>query len=170
MLEEIDIADNGFELYDNIEGNGNMMFIPIMDEYPDAENTFDVSFGVDGQESGGGVDPNAVIGAVGQVAGAISSFKKTGVKADIKAVCGRRPILKKKRASSGWDACASAYQQSMLGMGGGGGSNRSQENVPVYQPPTETGMSTGAKVGIAITVVAVLGIGGFLIWKNTKKG
>lgn len=165
MLEEIEISDNSFELYNNMTGR-DITCLPLMNEYPDPENTFDVSFGVDGEETGS-VDPNAVIGAVGDVAGAIASFKKTGVKADLKAVCGRRPILAKKRASSGWDACATSYQQAMLGMGDSGRGQQQGGYIPP-SPPINTGMSTGAKIGIALTIVAV-GVGGFLLYKNYAK-
>lgn len=37
------------------------------------------------------------------------------------------------------------------------------------QPKEEKGLSTGAKVGIAVGVVAVLGIVGFIVYKKMKK-
>ncbi len=36
--------------------------------------------------------------------------------------------------------------------------------------PEEKGMSTGAKVGIAVGIAAVLGVIGFVIYKKSKKG
>ena len=68
-FEELDMNSTEWEIFHNSEG----MLVPIMDEYPSPENTFDVWSGVDDaktttppptEQTRQGIDPNALAGAL----------------------------------------------------------------------------------------------------------
>jgi len=158
-LGELDIIDDAFEL--KHQASGEVTYMPIMDEYPSAENQFDLMSNAEG----GGVDPEMIAGAVTAVAGIASSISanKSQSKQELKNRCGRKPLFKKNRGT--WDKCAEQFY-----LGDSGGVNKSMQQQPVYLPPPPTpqkGMSTGAIVGIVLGVVA-LGVGGFFLYKRSK--
>lgn len=168
FVEELDIVDRGFELndlYNVIEVNQ----VPIMDTYPDPKNTFELDLQKFSNNEGGfDVSGDDIAGAVQGVGNIVQAFQKTGIKKVIKDTCGRRPITKKKRESSGWNACETRVKQLAQGT------HPSQQPRPQDQqqfntpPPPPRGMSTGAKVGIGLGIVAVLGIVGFVIYKKRQ--
>lgn len=183
MYEEIDIIDDSFELSHSSRG-ANVMFVPLMEEYPSPENQFDIFFGVNGeggregrsgdsghfQPSGGGtsgtsptgttggggsIDPATVAGALEGVAGL---FSKTEEQKALKTRCGRRPIFKKNRAT--WDACKEQFYAER----GGYGSPR-DEDFRYRDAPIDKGMSLGAKIGIGVLIA---GVAGTLIYFGVK--
>jgi hypothetical protein len=174
LVEELDIVDKNFELNDLYNG-AEVNQVPIMDEYPDPKNTFELDLEeFSNQEGGFQMSGDDIGNAVQGVASIASLFKKTGLKATIKDTCGRRQWSKKKRESSGWNACeakvkaiASGTYVDPIRL------QREQEQQRQQQqqqrPPNRPrGMSTGAKVGIGLGIFAVLGIVGVIIYKKRK--
>lgn len=100
-----------------------------------------------------------------QVGGIVSQLPKNQSKKDLKSVCGRRPLLRKKRAE--WDKCAAEYTRS--------------KNQPIeskYQP-TQSSVETPSDVTdekkfyqqplFIGGVVLVLAVGGFFAYKKFFK-
>jgi len=177
LVEELDIIDKSFELNDLHSSAEGRIFVPIMDEYPDPENTFDLMQNADGegysnQDGGFQVSGEDVAGAVEGVGAIVQAFKKTGLKKTIKDTCGRRPLSKKKRESQGWNACEAKVKAIASGDFVSPQQQQQEQRQQQRQqqqfdtPPS--GMSTGAKVGIGIGIVAVLGIVGFVIYKRRQ--
>lgn len=110
------------------------------------------------------VDPEVVSAGV-QTAAALAAAAKdrprNTVKKDLKAVCGRKPLLKKKRAE--WDKCASDYMKSKSSESTSSQSSASEAAKYIDEPTKEEkkflGMPMG--VGVTVTVVAVAAIGFF---------
>lgn len=173
-FEDLNINNSEWEVYHNSEG----MLVPIMDDYPSPENTFDVMSGTDAGVTGGTggtggdgktkLDPEAVAGLVTAVGGVASTFlaNRDSSKGDLRNRCGRRPLFRKNRGE--YDRCKEEYFKELQG-GGSFKSGMQQQQLPVYTPPPPPqGMSTTAKVGIALGIVA-LGVGGYFLWKRSKK-
>jgi hypothetical protein len=103
---------------------------------------------------------------VTSLGGIISQLPKNQAKQEIKAACGRRPLLKKKRAT--WDKCAADYIQSKnappLQQQDTNQSPQQNNNTPptdekkFYQKPLFI-------VGVSVVVL----VGGFLAFKFFKK-
>lgn len=155
-FEDLNINNSEWEVYHNSEG----MLVPIMDEYPSPENTFDVWSSAEDETK---LDPEAVAGLVTTVATVGSQLvaNKDETKKDLKNRCGRRPLLKKNRAE--YDRCREEFYKEMQG---GGISKSTQPQAPVYTPPPPPkGMSTTAKIGIALGIVA-LGVGAYFVFRK----
>ena len=155
-FEDLNINNSEWEVYHNSEG----MLVPIMDEYPSPENTFDVWSRAEDETK---LDPEAVAGLVTTVATVGSQLvaNKDETKKDLKNRCGRRPLLKKNRAE--YDRCREEFYKEMQG---GGISKSTQPQAPVYTPPPPPkGMSTTAKIGIALGIVA-LGVGAYFVFRK----
>lgn len=163
-FEELNMNNSEWEVYHNSDG--------IIDEYPSPENTFDVWSSVEDNKtpttSKEKLDPEAVAGLVSTVATVgtqLVASTKNPTKQDLRNRCGRRPLLKKNRAE--YDRCKEEFYKEIQGGGGFKSAEIPQQPI-VVAPPQPTGMSTTAKIGIALGIVA-LGVGGYFLWKRSKK-
>lgn len=172
-FEDLNINSSEWEVYHNSDG----MLVPIMDDYPSPENSFDVFSNNDGATGTGtqqkqGVDPELVAGAVTTVATIgsqlLANRDPNSVKKQLRDRCGRRPLFRKNRGE--YDKCKEQFYTDMQGGGSfKSGMQTQTSNLPVYTPPPPpTGMSTTAKIGIALGIVA-LGVGGYFLYKRGKK-
>lgn len=182
------ISDSSFEIYHNSEGY-RMLNPRILTTYPSEKSSFQVDLGFEGhsnfeeteaekkarleaEANKPKFDPEKVAGAITSTAGAISSvgttiqaFKGDGTKPPspkkaLKEVCGRRPILKKKREGT-YDKCVADYNLS--------------KNAPVSNIPPKTnttdddkpneGLSKTKKTIIGLVVVAVI-VGAYIGYKK----
>lgn len=157
QLEELDISSAEWEVS---HSSADGIEVPIMEEYPNPENTFDIFMGTNGDTTG--VDPEAIAGAVatvGAVAGELIQ-NRDETKQQLRNRCGRRPLLRKNRGE--YDKCREEFYKEIQGT--------SIRTAPTTStpppPPPPKGMSTGAKVGIALGVIAVIGVGAYFIFKK----
>jgi len=171
-FEDLNINSSEWEVYHNSDG----LLVPIMDDYPSPKNTFDVWSGVDDGEKTPppasttpapkqGIDPNALAGALTTAVSVGSQLyaNRDTSKRELKNVCGRRPLFKKNRGE--YDKCKKEFY---MGSGGFKSGGTQQTPMPTYTPPPPPrGMSTTAKVGIALGIVA-LGVGGYFLYKRGK--
>lgn len=174
MLEQLETSDD-FEIQTN---SGNKILMPLMDEYPNAQNTFDVFASNDGETTG---DDNAgtptkrtmsaeqqqavadTIGAVAQV-GASLLANRDETKMALKTRCGRKPIFGKDKKRK-YQECKENFYKDMQQANANVRTDNSPPPPP--PPPPPRGLSTGAVVGIVLGVVA-LGVGGYFIFKRGK--
>jgi hypothetical protein len=96
------------------------------------------------------------------VAGAVKSFQ-TQQQQNIKAVCGRKPLRKKNRAT--YDQCVQNYMASLSGGGDTGGDTGGKKSAEIED---EKPKSNTTKYIIAGVIVLGL-IGGFIYLKKTGK-
>lgn len=167
LMEDLDIVDDSFEIYLNANGGGKML-LPLMDEYPSPENTFDVMLGVDGEETPSSrLDPSAVASAVEAVGNVAVSFKKTELEKELKVACGRKPLTNKENKRL-WKECADKFYKTKGAQyasqnTSGSGSGQS----PNYSSPKPTSWSTEKKVFVGLGVVAILTVS-YLVIKKMK--
>ena len=180
--------DSSFEVYHNSEGAKILGWDRTLMQYPNEKNSFDVFMGFtdenkDGKDDKSGktqeeiakekadreekIKQYASIGKdvvqTGQsVAGAVKSFE-TKQKQDLKAVCGRKPILKKNRPP--YDKCVENYMASLSGGGDTGGDTGGKKSADITD---EKPKSNTTKYIIAGVIVLGL-IGGFIYLKKTGK-
>lgn len=177
-FEELNIGNDEWEVFHNSEG----MLVPIMDEYPSPENTFDVWSGVDDGDTAPppapttpaprqGVDPELLAGALTTAVSVGSQLyaNRDTSKRELKNVCGSKPFcIGKKRCRDKKDKYEACKKEFYMGSGGFKSGGTQQQTMPVYTPPPPPrGMSTTAKVGIALGIVA-LGVGGYFLYKRSK--
>ena len=98
-----------------------------------------------------------------QIGGFASQLPKNQAKQDMKAVCGRRPLLRKNRAS--WDKCASDYAKNKSEQPSQ--DNKSQQNYNTSLPTEEKKFYQKPLFIVGVSAVVILG--GFFIYKFTKK-
>jgi len=95
-----------------------------------------------------------------QVGGIVSQLPKNQAKKDLKAVCGRRPLLRKKRAN--WDKCVAEYNQQK--------NQAPQQQETNYTPsnnkPEPDEKKFYQKPLFIGGVVLVLAVGGFFAYKK----
>ena len=176
-FEELDMNSTEWEIFHNSEG----MLVPIMDEYPSPENTFDVWSDVDDaktttppptEQTRQGIDPNALAGALTTAVSVGSQLyaNRDTSKRELKNVCGGKPFcIGKNRCRDKKDKYEACKKEFYMGSGGfKSGGTQQEQQMPVYTPqPQPTGMSTIAKVGIALGIVA-LGVGGYFLYKRKR--
>jgi hypothetical protein len=183
------INDNSFEVYHNSEGAKILSWDRTLMQYPSEKSSFDIFLGFtdenkDGKDDKSGktkeqiakekadreekIKQYASIGKdaiqTGQaVAGAVKSFQ-TQQQQNIKAVCGRKPLRKKNRAT--YDQCVQNYMASLSGGGDTGGDTGGKKSGEIEdeKPPK----SNTTKYIIAGVIVLGL-IGGFIYLKKTGK-
>ena len=127
--------------------------IDIYDDSFDVDEEFSNNTG--GAKTGGGskLDPNALMTALGGVATMVGSFgagkraKEQG-KADAKNYASQLALAKEQNK-------ALATQTEMMRIGAS------------QTPPPPQGMSTGAKIGIAVGGIIFL-VGGYLLYKRSR--
>jgi hypothetical protein len=135
--------DSSFEVQSNLDGE-YLLNNRVLTTYPSEKSSFQVFLGGDGSYSFQGTDADkkastaeapqkrtidpeklsgaitAGVGAVGAVASTVQAFKGDGTKTpsrrkQLKEVCGRRPILARKRESTGYNKCVASYNANLLG-------------------------------------------------------
>jgi hypothetical protein len=187
------INDNSFEVYHNSEGAKILGWDRTLMQYPDEKNSFDVFMGFvdenkDGKDDKSGKTQEEIAkekekakaereekfkeyASIGKdaiqtgqaVAGAVKSFQ-TQQQQNIKAVCGRKPVRKKNRAT--YDQCVQNYMASLSGGGdtsGGDTGGKKSGQIEDEKPKSNT-----TKYIIAGVIVLGL-IGGFIYLKKTGK-
>jgi len=195
-MEDLLLNDASFEVYSNSDGARILARNRVLMDYPDEKSSFDVFLGFtdtnnDGKDDTTGktkqeldkekkpkkpifTEENIQKGAqlltsgiqTGQsVAGAVKSFQ-TEEKKTLKQVCGRRPILKKNRAT--YDACVNNYRSS-LGGGSTGGGDTSGDTVNEKSTMPNEPKKNRTTTYVIIGVVAVALIGGLIYLKKTGK-
>jgi hypothetical protein len=183
--------DSSFELQSNLDGE-YLLDNRVLTTYPSEKSSFQVFLGGDGSYSfqgtdadkkkaptttdeGKGIDPEklsgaitAGIGAIGAVASTVQAFKGDGTsrRKQLKEVCGRRPILARKRESSGWNKCEQAYNANLLG---GTRSTTTQNDTPPPPPPANDDAEKKArntKIIIGSLIVVAVGVTAFIAFKK----
>ena len=110
-MEELINNDAQFELFSN--SNGAMMLDRTLSSYPNEKTSFDVFLGTDGNtesEDKPKIDPEKIATGITAAASAGSSIastiqalknpnKQPSRRKQLKEVCGRKPLTKKKRLS-----------------------------------------------------------------------
>ena len=160
-FENLDLDNRQWDVYHNTDG----MNAPIMEEYPNPRNTFDVFMGVDESKTGK-LDAESVTSALTTAVSLGSQLyaSRDKSKQGLRQRCGKRPILRKNRGE--YDTCREEYYKEI--QGGGmktTGTAGDSFTPPPPPPPPPTGMSTTAKVGIALGIVAV-GVGAYFLLRN----
>lgn len=195
-MEELLLNDPSFEVYSNSDGARILARNRVLMDYPSEKTSFDVFLGFtdtnkDGKDDKTGktkeeldkekqprkpifTEENLQKGAelissgvqTGQaVAGAVKSFQ-TEEKKTLKQVCGRRPILKKNRAT--YDTCVSNYR-SGLGGGSTGGGDTGGDTGGKKSTMDDEPKKNRTTTYVIIGVVAVAVIGGLIYLKKTGK-
>ena len=159
--ENLNLNNAEWEVYHNSDG----MLVPIMDEYPSPENTFDVWSNNTGAGAGNGdkLDPEAVASAVTTITAVGSQLlaNRDSTKQELRNRCGRKPLLRKNRVGEdGYDKCRETFYKELQG-----GGVKSQEQNDFIPPPPPQGLSTTAKIGIALGIVA-LGVGAYFLLRK----
>ncbi len=83
--------------------------------------------------------------------------KKTGLAADVKAVCGNRPLTNFGGKRDAYLACAQNFANQQAAIAGA---------AVGVTPPAKSGLGTGAIIGLSVAGVAVLGTIIFLAVKK----
>ena len=174
--------DSSFEVQSNLDGE-YLLNNRVLTTYPSERSSFQVDLGGDGNYSyfedtdeGKRIDPeklsgaiSAGAGAIGAVASTVQAFKGDGKsrRKQLKEVCGRRPILAKKRESSGWNKCEQAYNASMIG------GTRSTTTQQTTLPPAnnlpdgdEESKTRNKKIIIGSLIVLAVGVTAFIAYKK----
>jgi hypothetical protein len=170
--------DTSFEIQSNLDGE-YLLNNRVLTTYPSEKSSFQVFLGGDGSNSFEGenqIDPeklsgaiSAGAGAIGAVASTVQAFKGDGKsrRKQLKEVCGRRPILAKKRESSGWNKCEQAYNASMIG------GTRSTSTQQTTLPTNDTNADSDAekkarnkKIIIGSLIVLAVGVTAFIAYKK----
>jgi glucan-binding YG repeat protein len=99
-----------------------------------------------------------------QVGGAISQLPKNQAKQDLQTACGKKPLLKKNRAT--WDKCAVEYAKNKNQPT----ESQSQQTQSTNETPTDTDEKKFYQNPLFIGgVVLVVAVGGFFAYKYFKK-
>jgi hypothetical protein len=184
-MEDLIKNDATFELFANSEG-GRLLDNRVLLSYPSERSSFQVDLGEGGDYSyfapedepvkpkkeRPSYDPDKVAGAIssgasalGSVVTTVQAFKGDGTKAPsrrkaLKEVCGRRPILKKKREGT-YDKCVADYTAGKIGnvVNTSPTGNRTPETtLPEETPPNNNKkIIIGAVVVVALVVTAFIG-------------
>jgi hypothetical protein len=83
----------------------------------------------------------------------------------LKEVCGRRPVLARKRESSGWNKCEQAYNANLLG---GTRSTTTQNDTPPPPPANDDAekKARNTKIIIGSLIVVAVGVTAFIAFKK----
>ena len=185
-MEDLIKNDATFELFANSEG-GRLLDNRVLLSYPSERSSFQVDLGEGGDYSYFApevdepvkpkkerptYDPDKITGAissgasaVGSIASTVQAFKGDGTKAPsrrkaLKEVCGRRPILKKKREGR-YNTCVDDYNAGKIGNVGNKAptGNTPPENTLTEETPSnnKNKIIIGAVVVVALVVTAFIG-------------
>lgn len=184
-MEDLIKNDATFELFANSEG-GRLLDNRVLLSYPSERSSFQVDLGFDGDYSDFSptvpiivpvkekrtYDPDKIVGAIssgasaiGSVASTVQAFKGDGTKPPsrrkaLKEVCGRRPILKKKREGR-YNTCVDDYNAGKIGNAGNKAptGNAPSEPTPIEETPpnNKNKIIIGAVVVVALVVTAFIG-------------
>ena len=184
-MEDLIKNDATFELFANSEG-GRLLDNRVLLSYPSERSSFQVDLGEGGDYSDFSptvpiivpvkekrtYDPDKIVGAIssgasaiGSVASTVQAFKGDGTKPksrrkELKEVCGRRPILKKKREGR-YNTCVDDYNAGKIGNAGNKAptGNAPSEPTPIEETPpnNKNKIIIGAVVVVALVVTAFIG-------------
>jgi hypothetical protein len=166
-MEDLIKNDASFEVFANSEGAELLENRTLM-SYPSEKSSYQVFLGVDGEEKKPDekktkIDPEklaqgvtATASAISSVGSTIQAFKGDGSKPksrrkELKDVCGRKPLLKKNRAT--YDKCVADYNAGKIGNVMP--NNQRTSETPTETPPAEQPNNT-KKIVIGLVVVGVL--------------
>ena len=187
-MEDLIKNDATFELFANSEG-GRLLDNRVLLSYPSERSSFQVDLGFDGDYSDFSptvpiivpvkekrtYDPDKIVGAIssgasaiGSVASTVQAFKGDGTKPPsrrkaLKEVCGRRPILKKKREGR-YNTCVDDYNAGKIGNAGNKAPTGNAPSEPT--PIEETPPNNKNKIIIGAVVVVVLVLTAFIGYKK----
>ena len=190
-MENLFEKDSSFELNSSMNGNDVLNANRVLMSYPSEKSSFQVYLGADGQfedlyfegEEGKKIDSEKIAQTVTQTAGAISSvastvqaFKGDGSKApsrrkQLKDVCGRKPVLKKKRGE--YDKCVAQYNANKIGGGSPQDSPQETRTTTQQQQDDEKpSVFTTKNIVIGVVVLGVIATAfiGFKKGWFSKKG
>jgi hypothetical protein len=173
-MEELISNDSQFELFSN--SNGAMMLDRTLMSYPNEKNSFDVFLGEDGSYSyfedsdKPKVDPEKVAGAITSGASAVSSIgstiqafkdpnKQPSRRKQLKEVCGRKPLTKKKQDSTGYTKCVQEYNAGKIG--GTSQMPQEQQAPQASQTPEPTNNTKKIVIGLVVVGLVVTAIVGY---------
>lgn len=149
------------EIYNEVFSN--------MVNYPSEDVQNEVFSGQDGEKTTK-IDPQkasdtitSVGSAVGSIVGTIQAFQDPSRKAkkrELKDVCGRRPVLKKNRAS--WDRCVANYNSQMTSVS----TRSSSEDAPIVVTPPTPPANNNKKILIYVGIGAVVLVAGYFLYKK----
>jgi hypothetical protein len=189
-MENLFEKDSSFELNSSMNGNDVLNANRTLMSYPSEKSSFQVFLGADGQfedlyfegEEGKKIDSEKIAQTVTQTAGAISSvastvqaFKGDGSKApsrrkQLKEVCGRKPVLKKKRGE--YDKCVAQYNAGKIGGGVPEPTIRTTAPIEQEQEDEKPKVFTTKNIVIGVVVLGVIATA-FIGYKKgwfSKKG
>ena len=177
-MENLFDKDASFELNSSMNGADVLNANRTLMSYPSEKSSFQVFLGADGysnfltpeEEAQAKAEDKpkydaekiaqgvtATAGAIGSVGSTIQAFKGDGSKApsrrkQLKEVCGRKPILKKKRGE--YDKCVAQYNANKIG---GGVPEPTIRTAPIQQQQEDEKPKVFTTKNIVIGVV-VLGV------------
>lgn len=167
-MEDLIKNDSTFELYHNSEG-AEILNNRVLLSYPSEKSSFDVFLGFQGEDKPATTDTDttatkpkfdsekiaqgitAGATALGSVVGTVQALKGDGTKApsrrkSLKEVCGRKPLLKKKREGE-YNQCVANFNAGNIPR-----TQTTGDDTPPPPPPTDN----KNKIIIGVVVVAVL--------------
>jgi hypothetical protein len=179
-MENLLENDSTFELFTS-SNDGNLFRNRVLTTMPSEKSSFQVYLGFQGEEDDKKTDedadknkpkreydPEKIAQGVSATASAISSvgstvqaFKGDGTKPksrrkQLKDVCGRKPLNKKKQVSTGYTKCVADYNAGKIGMEN---TNRTPDDTPPPPPPPKNNnkIIIGSVVVVAVLVTAFIG-------------
>jgi hypothetical protein len=191
-MEDLIKNDATFELYHNSEG-GRLLNNRVLLSYPSEKSSFQVDLGGDGysyfedeqkdkdkdkdkDKEKRELDPEKVAGAITSGATAVSSigstiqaFKGDGTKKpsrrkQLKDVCGRKPLTKKKQDSTGYTKCVAEYNAGKIG--GSTDTKAPDTETNTNNNTNETPPKDNKKIIIIGVVVVAVVVTAFIAYKK----
>lgn len=174
-MEDLLRNDSSFDVYTNSEG-GNMFSNRVLTTMPSEKSSFQVYLGFEGEEKTADAtadkpkerkeyDPEklaqgvtATAGAISSVGSTIQAFKGDGTKPksrrkQLKEVCGRKPLSKKKQDSTGYTKCVADYNAGKIG---GSIDSKAPETTTRTEDNTPPPKDNKKMIIIGVVVVAVV--------------
>jgi len=193
-MENLISNDSSFEVYHNSEGAEILNQNRVLMDYPSEKSSFQVFLGADGdydlyfegEDKTGTSEPKpkydpekiaqgvtATAGAISSIGSTIQAFKGDGTKPksarkQLKDVCGRKPTLKKNRAT--YDNCVANYNAGNVGQRM---AQQTQETAPTQTegtPPTDN-KKRNMIIGVIVVGLLVTAFVGYKKgWFGKKAG
>ena len=176
--------DSSFEVQSNLDGE-YLLNNRVLTTYPSERSSFQVDLGGDGNYSyfedtdeGKRIDPEklsgaitAGVGAVGAVASTVQAFKGDGTKKpsrrkQLKEVCGRRPILARKRESTGYNKCVNSYNANLLGGTRSTTTQNDTSSANTLPDVDAEKKARNTKIIIGSLIVVAVGVTAFIAYKK----
>jgi hypothetical protein len=180
-MENLLENDSTFELFTS-SNDGNLFRNRVLTTMPSEKSSFQVYLGFQGEEDDKKTDKDAekdkpkreydpekiaqgvsaTASAVSSIGSTVQAFKGDGTKPkskrkQLKDVCGRKPLLKKKREGE-YNKCVADYNAGKIGMEN---TNRTSDDTPPPPPPPPpkdyNKIIIGSVVVVAVLVTAFIG-------------